>query len=143
MGAWIETPVSISLLPSVLASHPMWVRGLKLLYLFYIYLHTLVAPHVGAWIETLQRGEGFHSGGVAPHVGAWIETIGTEDLYSRYSVAPHVGAWIETFGRGTSLSSLAVSHPMWVRGLKQEKDKKLAMNMYVAPHVGAWIETCW
>ena len=33
---------------------------------------------------------------VAPHVGAWIET----DLYDLFNqqriVAPHVGAWIET-----------------------------------------------
>ena len=34
---------------------------------------------------------------VAPHAGAWIETIGQHlSLLKRY-VAPHAGAWIETF----------------------------------------------
>ena len=36
-----------------------------------------VAPHVGAWIETMQRKRTFHLSTVAPHVGAWIETIQT------------------------------------------------------------------
>ena len=34
----------------------------------------LVAPHVGAWIETILRLTGVSSAKVAPHVGAWIET---------------------------------------------------------------------
>ena len=33
-----------------------------------------VAPHVGAWIETLMLGIYFAVCLVAPHVGAWIET---------------------------------------------------------------------
>ena len=33
-------------------SHPMWVRGLKLLRYLHFVLPLLVAPHVGAWIET-------------------------------------------------------------------------------------------
>ena len=33
-------------------SHPMWVRGLKLLLKSLGVLSSLVAPHVGAWIET-------------------------------------------------------------------------------------------
>ena len=33
-------------------SHPMWVRGLKLGLLVMIRKLFLVAPHVGAWIET-------------------------------------------------------------------------------------------
>ena len=33
---------------------------------------------------------------VAPHVGAWIETIEVFSLPSPVYVAPHVGAWIET-----------------------------------------------
>ena len=37
----------------VLASHPVWVRGLKLQYFSKIRPHTRrVAPRVGAWIET-------------------------------------------------------------------------------------------
>ena len=36
----------------------MWVRGLKLVNLFTLSVLTWVAPYVGAWIETLQAGEG-------------------------------------------------------------------------------------
>ena len=54
-----------------------------------------VAPHVGAWIETLQSGLSSAASTVAPHVGAWIET-----LMTRYRPI------------------LLESHPMWVRGLK-------------------------
>ena len=33
---------------------------------------------------------------VAPHAGAWIETIVTLLSRSKRRVAPHAGAWIET-----------------------------------------------
>ena len=33
-------------------SHPMWVRGLKQRLRLIVCITTLVAPHVGAWIET-------------------------------------------------------------------------------------------
>ena len=36
-----------------IASHPMWVRGLKLLIEGAEDADHVVAPHVGAWIETL------------------------------------------------------------------------------------------
>ena len=35
-----------------------------------------------------------------------------------------------------------MSHPMWVRGLKQDRLTKEHEEAEVAPHVGAWIETC-
>ena len=35
------------------SSHPMWVRGLKHFLYIYIYGFFIVAPYVGAWIETL------------------------------------------------------------------------------------------
>ena len=42
-------------------SHPMWVRGLKLLRLPLLLSVFLVAPHVGAWIETpLKAKSGFN-----------------------------------------------------------------------------------
>ena len=57
-----------------------------------------------------------------------------------YSVAPFVGAWIETFRRGRwDLAFL--SHPLWVRGLKQELWGCINKKGEVAPFVGAWIET--
>ena len=36
----------------VIASHPMWVRGLKLNYAYLCGIINQVAPYVGAWIET-------------------------------------------------------------------------------------------
>ena len=94
MGAWIETPVFVT------------VREL-----------IEVAPYVGAWIETvLQAAENF-SCPVAPYVGAWIETkhsliilifTSSHPMWVRglkqavggrhgdCGVAPYVGAWIET-----------------------------------------------
>ena len=54
---------------------------------------------------------------VAPRVGAWIETTAKGCQPLMPPVAPRVGAWIETY-----LASQAVihhpSHPVWVRGLK-------------------------
>ena len=34
-----------------------------------------------------------------------------------------------------------LSHPTWVRGLKQTKQARLDWSCLVAPYVGAWIET--
>ena len=51
MGAWIETYNLLYILMAIL-SHPMWVRGLKLLRLNVRKSALQVAPHVGAWIET-------------------------------------------------------------------------------------------
>ena len=39
----------------VTKSHPMWVRGLKLQRLSDTHILNRVAPHVGAWIETVHR----------------------------------------------------------------------------------------
>ena len=36
---------------------------------------------------------------VAPYVGAWIETIAEWKNIIDLRVAPYVGAWIETFAR--------------------------------------------
>ncbi len=33
---------------------------------------------------------------VAPHAGAWIETLATVRPFIEWEVAPHAGAWIET-----------------------------------------------
>ena len=55
-------------------SHPVWVRGLKLLVYKHHYIPLLVAPRVGAWIETCRIGHSPKAFPVAPRVGAWIET---------------------------------------------------------------------
>ena len=55
---------------------------------------------------------------VAPHAGAWIETVMEELGLRSTDVAPHAGAWIETrshFG----VSPRDESHPTRVRGLKR------------------------
>ena len=74
MGAWIETPL----------------RGKE-------EAGRLVAPRVGAWIET--------------NVGAWIETIIKITVTINNSVAPRVGAWIETRATSASTPILASRAP--------------------------------
>ena len=60
---------------------------------------------------------------VAPYVGAWIETAERLQRYFSEYVAPYVGAWIETrLLRRAKISDK--SHPMWVRGLKLTKKLK-------------------
>ena len=62
---------------------------------------------------------------VAPYVGAWIETgVSSKSNPSKF-VAPYVGAWIETGGGGNYTTSQLRSHPTWVRGLKLRKAIKL------------------
>ena len=57
----------------------------------------MVAPLVGAWIETNELLNAKISETVAPLVGAWIETwIYRSYPYTLHDVAPLVGAWIET-----------------------------------------------
>ena len=72
---------------------------------------------------------------VAPHVGAWIETYLDIAPHISYRVAPHVGAWIETYCyKFKDMKKL--SHPMWVRGLKQiqiqrDSDSEMSHPMWV------------
>ena len=85
-------------------SHPIWVRGLKLwLQRRYIYIPD-VAPHMGAWIETLATYCHTRLQIVAPHMGAWIETSPLLAWMVIRLVAPHMGAWIETFNFALVLS---------------------------------------
>ena len=63
----------------------MWVRGLKLVKQINSITAIIVAPHVGAWIETKVSGVITTLSDVAPHVGAWIETRFTRRQYTRYS----------------------------------------------------------
>ena len=51
VGAWIETTL-LGYCKISDMSHPMWVRGLKLLLLIILMMRAQVAPYVGAWIET-------------------------------------------------------------------------------------------
>ena len=51
-----------------------------------------------------------------------------------------MGAWIETSDQ-TKANIAGKSHPMWVRGLKLNINKRTEVAENVAPYVGAWIET--
>ena len=53
----------------------MWVRGLKQSMQNKTFKQLLVAPYVGAWIETISRHVLNVLHRVAPYVGAWIETV--------------------------------------------------------------------
>ena len=95
MGAWIET-----LRPArhryFIASHPMWVRGLKPGRCVRLYGRSDVAPYVGAWIETWVIAAGFR---VRLSHPMWVRGL-------KLTIQKQGGMQI-------------MSHPMWVRGLKQ------------------------
>ena len=84
----------------------MWVRGLKLNTLNIVNVLLYVAPHVGAWIETIYTQDCNRQRSVAPHVGAWIETELVDEIGDTIKVAPHVGAWIETIDSLNSFSGI-------------------------------------
>ena len=58
---------------------------------------------------------------VAPFVGAWIETQVVHLSVPPSNVAPFVGAWIETMRWITKNPSWEQSLPSWERGLKLAK----------------------
>ena len=55
-------------------SPPMRGRGLKHAKIAGFFYVQKVAPHAGAWIETLAWAGTPKRAKVAPHAGAWIET---------------------------------------------------------------------
>ena len=118
MGAWIETSYEYSngnsfvSLPSwerglkpryymslfeLDESLPSWERGLKQVITFAYRQRRIVAPFMGAWIETsMVSAKALGSPRVAPFMGAWIETSPSRCPFGRAEVAPFMGAWIET-----------------------------------------------
>ena len=76
---------------------------------------------------------------VAPYVGAWIETK-KEDTFERPNLSHPT--WVRGLKHIYMIGTLigAGSHPTWVRGLKQPSYQEVQVE-YVAPYVGAWIET--
>ena len=77
----------------------------------------IVAPHVGAWIETVMQR--LKQAGIKSHP-TWVRGLKPEII-------------LPTSAGGTS-------HPTWVRGLKPTPPMVFSLKC-VAPHVGAWIET--
>ena len=57
MGAWIETGQMSLDSGTTFMSHPAWVRGLKLFNIIGTLCVVVVAPCVGAWIETVPNNE--------------------------------------------------------------------------------------
>ena len=95
---------------------------------------------MGAWIETERGIKNFVAGSVAPRVGAWIET----QLKERKPLAPvSHPVWVRGLkqNRTSGTCRAFTSHPVWVRGLKHEVYETLVGLSRVAPRVGAWIET--
>ena len=117
MGAWIETdPVQQT------------------------HTRPLVAPLVGAWIETFRKySSSAHQPslpswerGLKPHVGIVIS--------SSISVAPLVGAWIETFLNIQDGVYVTVA-PLVGAWIETGSTVTMELTNQVAPLVGAWIET--
>ena len=81
-------------------SLPTRERGLKPLILAAQCTQRQVAPHAGAWIETIKSTITKMHMVVAPHAGAWIETRSNPPVPPLEPVAPHAGAWIETSLKG-------------------------------------------
>ena len=140
MGAWIET-----------------------FYCLFKRCCSLVAPYMGAWIETGKFGEGVvvytslpiwerglkprtsgalpEGGSVAPYMGAWIETIASSIFFIAFPVAPYMGAWIETNASPTFRYPAIVAPYMgaWIETVCPGSAGLRPPR--VAPYMGAWIET--
>ena len=87
-----------------------------------------VAPHTGAWIETLLFGIVNVEGEVAPHTGAWIETVSALIQPTSRTVAPHTGAWIET-DLIVESGNTYKSPPIRGRGLKLGQNLRVGQPM--------------
>ena len=74
---------------------------------------------MGAWIETTNFNQSVCTLPVAPYMGAWIETETSPQGNMSGRVAPYMGAWIETLPTNVIRTTDSMSHPTWVRGLKQ------------------------
>ena len=78
---------------------------------------------------------------VAPYVGAWIETWCSNKNVSLHNKSHPT--WVRGLKQVMCTNPLTIkkSHPTWVRGLKHRITQILLITEYVAPYVGAWIET--
>ena len=141
MGAWIEISLYSNLSSKAIWSHPLWVRGLKLILYLYHLKSYFVAPFMGAWIEICWLLKLVQSNFCRTLYGCvdWNKTLfaaidaktsrtlyGCVDWNSRvykvcqiwWHVAPFMGAWIE------------------IPAAMLSKSKEIK----VAPFMGAWIE---
>ena len=95
---------------------------------------------MGAWIETPIFANFIHPPIVAPRVGAWIET---DYGHAQRQELPSRPAWARGLKQrlGFNFNLIRMSRPAWARGLKLMMFNLQLMISYVAPRVGAWIET--
>ena len=95
-----------------------WGRGLKLFCESEQVRAYIVAPRVGAWIETLMSNLCDYIGGLSPLAwGRGLKHSGKREEREPRHVAPRVGAWIETRAWADFVKSLK-SPLAWGRGLK-------------------------
>ena len=73
----------------------MRARGLKLLYYLFVYCIRMSRPMRARGLKLTSAEEG-EVGAVAPHAGAWVETLSVVESAIICKVAPHAGAWVET-----------------------------------------------
>ena len=121
-------------------SHPTWVRGLKLNVSSKSLKVLVVAPYVGAWIETSQIQADNRLKKSHP---TWVR--GLKPLAYENGIVNPLSH--PTWVRGLKLIKQLhecfyyMSHPTWVRGLKHFQLLFHFHTLKVAPYVGAWIET--
>ena len=107
----------------------------------YRYVHgEFVAPHVGAWIETIRKSGGYMAS--VESRPTWARGLKQECRVWRSTSSQSRPTW----ARGLKLVCVRkralprLSRPTWARGLKLGIIVWL-LSGCVAPHVGAWIET--
>ena len=144
-------------------SHPTRVRGLKLQHGLPRAAVGAVAPHAGAWIETMQlmgtsspmrRSHPTRVRGLKPRTTGKVlnkrmshptRVRGLKlsflvlSLESKRSHPTRVRGLKPEFA--TMSRRPGMSHPTRVRGLKRVTKRREILDAKVAPHAGAWIET--
>ena len=92
----LKLAVSAVSLMLPLSSRPTWARGLKLCSGVRLRKYRFVAPHVGAWIETITVMVGGWLRSSRPTWARGLKQFSTTSANPFARVAPHVGARIET-----------------------------------------------
>ena len=124
------------------ASLPAWERGSKRAPGCKMVALTLVAPRVGAWVETPVRTAGQRARPSRSPRGSVGRNNNVDSYGEKVMVAPRVGAWVETPSRASwPPAATCRSLPAWERGSKPRLRSAPPSAARVAPRVGAWVET--
>ena len=100
------------------SSRPTRARGLKRIKLIASDDLTMSRPTRARGLKLSNPGLTKAPHTVAPHAGAWIETVMFRSGGPYRSVAPHAGAWIETHTYRLNGIPVPSSRPTRARGLK-------------------------